>query len=69
MYSSDFSEEMNEKIAAMDKLLSKLQDCDLSQWDSDFVDDLAKRIEKFGNRTTFTARQLDQIDRMEKEYL
>lgn len=53
----------------LDRLLARLDDCDLSKWDRDFVDDTIKRLGKYEERTTVTGRQQAQIDRMEDQYL
>lgn len=57
-----------EEVAKLDKLLSQLMDCDLSGWDSDFVDDLADRISKYKDRTHITPLQWEQIERMKRQY-
>lgn len=57
-----------EEIAALDKTLAKLQDCDLSSWDRDFVDDMTKRVAKFEARTNVSPLQWEQIERMRKQY-
>lgn len=42
LYDPDEFSEKREEAAELDKLLSKLDDCDLGAWDRDFVDDMAK---------------------------
>jgi ribosome assembly protein YihI (activator of Der GTPase) len=53
----------------LDRLLARLDDCDLSKWDRDFVDDMIKRIGKYEDRTIVSGRQQAQINRMEDQYL
>lgn len=57
-----------DKVVALDKLLAKLVDCDLSDWDSDFVDDMIKRLEKRGNAMVATGLQEEQLERMRRQY-
>lgn len=59
--------ERTEEIAELDSLLAKLLDCDLSDWDQDFVDDLTKRVDK-GTIKTVTPRQWEQLERMKGQY-
>lgn len=55
-------------IAELDKLLSKLQDCDLGSWDQDLVDSMVKKLSLFGNRTNLTPRQGEQLERLRSQY-
>lgn len=57
-----------EEGQALDRLLGKLQDCDLGQWDQDFVDDMGRRIDKFGPSIFISARQEEQIDRLKRQH-
>ena len=50
--------------AELDELLSKLQDCDLSDWDSGFVDSLLKRR----SIMFITPRQWEQLERLRSQY-
>lgn len=59
----------SEEYDRVDRLLARLCNCDLGEWDQDFVDDQIKRLGYFGEDTAFSARQLDQLDRMERQYL
>lgn len=68
MYDSEAFSESAEGMAELDKLLSALQDCDLGGWDQDFVDDMTKRLAKFGDRTKVTPLQWEQLERMRKQY-
>lgn len=52
----------------LDRLLSKLQDCDLGDWDADFVDDMTKRIGRYGVSLFVSARQWDQLDRLARKH-
>lgn len=56
------------EIADLDKMLSKLQDCDLGAWDQDFVDTMVKRQALFGNRTAITPRQWEQLERLRSQH-
>jgi hypothetical protein len=58
-----------EEYQRIDNLLARLGNCDLSEWDLDFVDDQIKRLGRYGEDAAFSARQLDQLDRMERQYL
>lgn len=53
----------------LDRTLAKLQDCDLSAWDRDFVDDMVKRIGRYEEKTFVSAKQWEQIERMKGQYL
>lgn len=68
MYDPDQFDDRREEVAALDKTLARLQDCDLSAWDQDFVDDLVKKLGKHENRTTLTPRQWEQLERMKGQY-
>lgn len=61
--------EWPEEVIELDKLLGKLQDADLSEWDQDFVDDMAKRLGQRKDKMTVTPRQWEQLQRMERQYL
>lgn len=56
------------EIADLDKLLAKLSDCDLSDWDYDFVEDMVKRLSKLKNRLNITSLQWEQLERMRGKY-
>jgi hypothetical protein len=56
------------EIAELDKLLSKLQDCDLGEWDQDFVDSMVKKLALFERRTVITPRQWEQLERLRSQY-
>jgi hypothetical protein len=56
------------EIAELDKLLSKLQDCDLGAWDQDFIDGLVKRLALFPNCINITPRQWEQLERLRSQY-
>ncbi len=56
------------EIAELDKLLSKLQDCDLGSWDQDFVDGMVKRLALFDRRINVTPRQWEQLERLRSQY-
>lgn len=59
---------MQAEAAKLDKLLSKFQDCDLNEYDQDFVDDMVKRLEKDAHRIVLTARQAEHLERMKGRY-
>lgn len=69
LYDPDQFSDKPAEAAELDKLLAKLMDCDLGEWDQDFVDDMAKRLKKYEGNLTVTPRQWDQLQRMEKQYL
>lgn len=52
----------------LDRTLSALQDKDLGAWDRDFVDDMVKRIGRYGVHITVSAKQWEQIERMKEQY-
>lgn len=52
----------------LDRLLAKLQDCDLGDWDADFVDDMTKRLGRYGLSLFVSARQRDQLDRLARKH-
>lgn len=56
------------EIEELDKLLGKLQDCDLGAWDQDFVDEMAKRLMLFPNRIHVTPRQWEQLERLRSQF-
>ncbi len=56
------------EIADLDKLLSKLQDCDLGTWDQDFVDSMLKKLALFERRIVITPRQWEQLERLRSRY-
>lgn len=58
----------SEENVALDKALAKLQSCDLTEWDDDFVSDLIKRMEKRGTAFSLTGNQQEHIERMKKRY-
>jgi len=54
---------------ALDETLAKLADCDLGEWDQDFVDDMTKRVAKYGTSVTVSGKQWAQLERMKEQYL
>lgn len=68
MFDLDEYSDKREEIAALDKLLSKFQGCDLNGYDIDFVDDMVKRIDRFGSRAHITPRQHEHIETMKRRY-
>lgn len=52
----------------LDRLLAKLQDCDLGDWDADFVDDMTKRMGRYGPEIFLSARQEEQINRLKRQH-
>ena len=64
----DFERIYDKKTKELDSLLSQLQDCDLSDWDSDFVFDMVKRLAKYGNKVVVSEKQQEQLDRMATQY-
>lgn len=56
----------------LERLLAALDDCDLSEWDRDFVDDMSKRLLKhdvMDGPFRVSARQQEQLDRMKDRHL
>ena len=53
----------------LDALLSRAvqNDDKLSQWESDFVGDLAKRLELYGQALRVSVKQQDILDRIKKK--
>lgn len=68
MYDPDEGLKRKENVADLDKLLSALQDCDLSEWDTDFVNDMTDKLEKFGDSIHVTGKQWEQLERMRSQY-
>ena len=54
---------------SLDRLLSKLDDCDLGAWDRDFVDDMIRRVGKYGVDILVTEKQWEQLQRMQEQHL
>jgi len=57
-----------EESAVLGSNLSKLYDCDLQEWDRDFIEDMIERHDMFGIRTNITAKQADRMDRIIRKY-
>ncbi len=55
--------------ANLDSVLAKLSDQDLGAWDQDFVDDMIKRLAKYGTSVTVSARQWEQLERLKDKHL
>jgi hypothetical protein len=53
----------------MERTLSRLDDCDLREWDRDFVDDMLRRCFKHREQMHVTPRQWEHINRMKDQYL
>ena len=53
----------------LDSTLARLDDCDLGAWDRDFVDDMIRRVGKYGRDTHVSGKQFEQIERMKGQYL
>lgn len=58
----------DEEGKALGRLLVKLKDCELGDWDADFVDDMAKRISRHGPEIYLSARQEEQLDRLKRQH-
>lgn len=52
----------------IDGLLAALMDEDLSEWEADFVTDMATRLHQWRGDLVVTARQQEQLNRMENQY-
>lgn len=56
----------------IEALLTKLDECDLGDWDRDFVDDMTKRFlrhDVMDGPFHVTGRQVEQLHRMKEQYL
>lgn len=54
-----------------DQLLAELDDCDLGDWDRDFVEDLLRRLKAASPQAllrSLTPKQKEQLDRMREQY-
>lgn len=49
--------------------LVKLDDCDLGEWDREFIDDLMSRVEKYDRRVRLSGKQWVQLDRIKEKHL
>ncbi len=49
--------------------LAALDDCELNEWDRDFVDGLAKRVMRWKRRTQISSKQWEHLGRMKGQYL
>lgn len=59
-----------DELKDLERTLGKLDDVQtLGDWDAEFVDDMCRRVIKYGKRTVVTARQWNQIERLKKEHL
>lgn len=67
-YDPDAGLKRREDIEDLDKLLSALQDLDLSAWDTDFVNDMTDRLGKYGESAHVTGKQWEQLERMRNQY-
>lgn len=67
-YDPDEFSDKKEEVADLDRLLTRLQDCDLSEWDQDFVDNMVKRLSKFFDRIHVTPLQWEQLERMRRQH-
>jgi len=68
MFNPDDFDRRKEEAAELDKLLAKFQDCDLGDWDHDFVDSLTDRLTKFDSRIRISPREWQQLERMKEQY-
>lgn len=53
----------------LERALVKLEDEDLSTWDREFIDDMGKRVIKFGRRIRISGTQEKQFERIKEQYL
>ncbi len=58
----------NDAARRLDTLLAALTDEDLSEWEADFVTDMATRLHQWRGDMLVTPRQQEQLDRMENKY-
>ena len=68
MVIDDFDNYRSEEMQELDKTLAKLLECELGEWDQDFVDDLVKRLNA-RKLKSLTPLQWEQVERMERRYL
>lgn len=57
------------ELRMLSRTLDRLSEQDLSDWDRDFVEDMTKRVVKYGTQTVISERQQEQIERMKGQYL
>lgn len=57
------------ELKDLEKTLTKLDDCDLGEWDRDFVDDMARRVMKYEEKTVISPRQWEQLERIKGQHL
>lgn len=74
MISDDFEDETGDRLSPsslkeLEHNLSKLDDCDLGEWDRDFIDSLSKRVIRYGAKTVITGKQWAQLERIKEQYL
>lgn len=50
------------------KTLSALRAVSLNEWDTDFVDSLTDKLEKYGDRVRVSSLQWEQLERMRRQY-
>lgn len=61
---------MAHTVAEIEAVLVEASKADnLSDWDRDFIEDNLKRIAEFGDDTAFTAKQWEQVQRIEDRYV
>ena len=71
MFDPDDISTQNDEADELDRLLGRLSDCDLGDWDSDFVEDLTKRLIKSSPQIllrSLTTKQKEQLERMKVQY-
>lgn len=54
---------------ALKRALVQLEDADLGEWDRNFIDDMFKRVDRYGRATTMTGRQWAQFERIKETHL
>jgi hypothetical protein len=57
------------ELVNLNKTLARLDDCDLREWDRDFVDDMIKRTAALDIDMFVTGKQWAQLERMKDQYL
>lgn len=48
--------------------LRNIQGCDLSVWDTNFIEDMLERLERYGTSARITGPQWQQIQRLKEQY-
>lgn len=58
-----------EEFKELERDLIALDDCDLGEWDRDFIDDMCRRVMRFKRKVIVSGKQQKQLERMKEQYL